>query len=161
MTLSVAGLGVLLTFLNLKTDLTLIENISFLFASSSYLICIYSIITIFGKNAELLVKLISDQDCTQDEATLRKYDKTAKNSFYLAILFSFILSISASNLMISFKNQIKEIVMSEEQKTKPSTKGHAQDSFSGITEVKKSIEGISKLKPTGNSNSSGKSNDKK
>ncbi|WP_368208409.1 hypothetical protein [Aeromonas sp. R4-2] len=96
LTLSVAGLGFLVTLLNLSKEIGKIDYALFILAASAFLVSIYCIVTMFGKNADFIIDLTQDKDVTLKEYKLKKLDTWAIGSFYLAIVASISLGISTS-----------------------------------------------------------------
>lgn len=136
LTISVAGLGFLITFLNLTT----LDKISYsllLLSSICFLFCIYTVIVIFDKNADYIISVVTDDDSfAEKEINLRKLDKRSINAFYIGILLSFVLGLYAS-----YSN--KEIVVS-----KQSSNGSSQQ-YKEV-DLEKSAAGASAMKPARN-----------
>lgn len=100
LTLSVAGIGFLVTLLNLSTTISRIDYALFILAAIAFLVSIYSIVTTFGKNADYILDLVQDKDVTIKEYKLKVLDKLAISSFYIAIVSSILLGISISTPLI-------------------------------------------------------------
>ena len=116
LTISVAGLGFLITFINLsKLD---VYAYIFLFLSSmSFMFCIYAVIKILDKNADYIISVVTDNDDFSDkELYLRKLDKRCIKSFYLGVFFAFCLGVYMSYLNNS------TILIQEPQKSIQSSK---------------------------------------
>jgi hypothetical protein len=130
LTLSVAGLGFLITFINLSSQLGLFEYFIFIFAALSYLISIFSIITIFEKNADHIVAVVTDSDDSDRSGNeLKKYDKRAIRSFYCGIVISLIFGLTTTfNKAIEVDNMTDKNVLNR-------------------VFVGDSVEGMSKMKP--------------
>jgi hypothetical protein len=149
LTLSVAGIGFLVTLLNLSKTIDYVDFVLFVIAAISFLISIYCVITLFGKNADFIIDLTQDRDVTIKEYKLRQFDKWAIRSFYLAIIVSIVLGVSTSTSLIkkeektmSDKETIDKII---ESGVKP-----ANESFGGAGELGKSLSGASDLSPQAN-----------
>ncbi len=92
LTLSVAGLGFLVTFINFTSIFKPYEFIFFLIAAVCFMVCILNVVKIFDKNAEYIVLLTTDAGGIEEkEAELKKLDKWAIKSFYLGIVMAFAL----------------------------------------------------------------------
>lgn len=91
LTLSVAGIGFLVTALSLSKSITSIHYALFIIASLLFLISIYCILTIFDKNADFIVDLVQKKDVKLKEEKLKKLDTWAIRTFYLAIIISTLL----------------------------------------------------------------------
>ncbi|EGR3416582.1 hypothetical protein DMJ31_24205 [Vibrio parahaemolyticus] len=143
LTISVAGLGFLITFLNLTT----LDNLSYvllLISSMCFLFCIYTVIKIFDKNADYIISVVTDDDSfAEKEIYLRKLDKRSINAFYIGILLSFVLG-----LYTSYSN--KEIELSKENKS-----GSSQQYQ--VVDLEKSAAGASAMKPGRNSSNNSQS----
>ncbi|HDT5889082.1 hypothetical protein [Aeromonas dhakensis] len=137
LTLSVAGLGFLITFANLNVKLGCVTYAAFILAALAYLYSIYNIITILGENAKYIIEITTDSGKEVEvETQLKKYDKRAINSFYIGIILSLVLGI-----VTSFQSQLKkENVVAEEKKENVD--------FKNLQVSVESYGGISALKPT-------------
>ncbi|MDG3424718.1 hypothetical protein P5E72_24885, partial [Vibrio parahaemolyticus] len=62
LTLSVAGLGFLITFTNVAEKLGAFAYVAFLLAALAYLFCVFNVITIFEKNALYIIEVTTDPD---------------------------------------------------------------------------------------------------
>ncbi|EGR1768229.1 hypothetical protein RII68_003575 [Vibrio parahaemolyticus] len=145
LTLSVAGLGFLITFTNFAEKLGTFAYIAFLLAALAYLFCVFNVITIFEKNALYIIEVTTDSDKVGElEVQLRKHDKRAIYSFYLGILLSFVLGISTS-----VQSQLKGQEMSDSNNNKAgqTTSVQFNDSFAGLAKINESFSGLSAMKP--------------
>lgn len=153
LTLSVAGIGFLVTLLNFTKNVSLLEYSIFIVASLSFLVAIYCVITLFGRNADFIIDLTKDRDVTLKEHNLRQLDKWAIRSFYLGIVASLILGVFTSTTLINKGSIImsnkENITESKEISGKPST-----ESFKGASDIGKSLSGASDLAPQVNSEGS-------
>jgi uncharacterized membrane protein len=145
LTLSVAGLGFLITFTNFAYSLGYIEIAIFLLSACCYLACIYHVISIFDKNAIYIIALTTNDDETVGklENTLASHDRWAIRLFYLGIVTSFILGLSTA-----INAQIKGVnTMSNDNKKNENTQLEINESFNSASLMKKSFSGISAAKP--------------
>ncbi|MUK39796.1 hypothetical protein GNP82_19885 [Aliivibrio fischeri] len=101
LTLSVAGIGFLVTLLKLTDKISYYELMFFILASLSFLISIYCIITIFGNNSDFIIDLVHKRDVTLKQYKLDTLDKMAIRSFYLGIIMSLLLGASTSITLVS------------------------------------------------------------
>ncbi|MCQ4054160.1 hypothetical protein [Aeromonas sp. SG16] len=136
LTLSVAGLGFLITFANLNVKLGCVAYAAFIIAALAYLYSIYNIITIFGENAKYIIEITTDSGKEEEiETQLKKYDKRAINSFYIGIILSLALGV-----ITSFQSQLKvENIVAEENKE--------NTDFKNLKVIGESYGGVSMLKP--------------
>jgi len=150
LTLSVAGIGFLVTLLNFTKNVSILEYSIFLVASLSFLVSIYCVITLFGRNADFIIDLTKDRDVTLKEHNLRQLDKWAIKSFYLGIVASLVLGVSTSTTLINKGSNImsdkENVTESKEVSGKPTT-----ESFKGASEFGKSLSGASDLAPQASS----------
>lgn len=154
LTLSVAGLGFLITFTNFAEKLDSYSYIVFLLAALAYLFCVFNVITIFEKNAIYLIEVTTDSDKANElELQLRKHDKRAIYSFYFGILLSFMLGISTSA-----QSQLKGDEMSDKNKVSQTTSIQINDSFAGISKLNESFSGLSAMKSNSSKSSQPASN---
>ncbi|HDM8185734.1 TPA: hypothetical protein P0E26_002438 [Vibrio harveyi] len=118
LTLSVAGLGFLVTFINFKLNFGILSLIVLFIAAFSYLVCIHSIVTIFGKNARYIIALTtSNVDVYKKiELELKTLDKRAIRSFYSGIAVSFLLGISVP-IYNQFNDQVEKKQPTQETTT--------------------------------------------
>ncbi|EEY45336.1 hypothetical protein IS636_003436 [Vibrio cholerae] len=142
LTLSVAGIGFLLTLLQFTKSISYYELFFFLIAAASYLVAIYSVISIFGKNSTFIIELVNKRDVSVKQYQLDMLDKTAIRSFYLAILMTVLLGASTSQSMFT----IGESVMSDNKQV--TQKVAVMDSCLLASELHKSFQGASALQGT-------------
>lgn len=100
LTLSVAGIGFLVTVLNISKAINYIHYTLFVVAAALFLVSIYCVLTIFEKNADFIIDLTQKRDVTLKEYKLKRLDLWAIRSFYLAILLSTLLGISTTIALI-------------------------------------------------------------
>ncbi|MGR3136637.1 hypothetical protein [Vibrio vulnificus] len=145
LTLSVAGIGFLLTLLQFTKSLSYIELAFFLIAAASYLVAIYCVISIFGKNSTFIIELVNKRDVSVKQYQLDMLDKTAIRSFYLAIVMTVLLGAATSQSMFT----IGENAMSDNKQVTQTTPTVAvMDSCLQASELHKSFQGASALQGT-------------
>ncbi|MDH5925104.1 hypothetical protein L8S13_02245 [Vibrio lentus] len=105
LTLSVAGLGFLVTFINIGGGPSYWLFALLALATISYMICISSVINIFGMNAKYIIALTTDkvEQYVKIEAKLKKLDKRAISSFYCGLLLSLLIGLGTP--LVSLFNQ--------------------------------------------------------
>lgn len=89
LTLSTAGIGVLVSFFNTINIENIILFSIYIFALLSFVISIFSSLHIFGKNADYFMAVIGDKP----KPSLKGYDKILLYSFMAGLLFTIALSI--------------------------------------------------------------------
>jgi hypothetical protein len=149
LTLSVAGIGFLVTLLNLSKTIDYVDLSLFIIAAISFLVSIYCVVTLFGKNADYIVDLTQDRDITLKEYKLRQFDKWAIRSFYLAIIVSIVLGVSTSTSLV----KQEERIMSDKEtidKVIDSGVKPSNEIFQGAVNVEKSVSGAGGLTPQAN-----------
>lgn len=147
LTLSVAGLGFLVTFINFTSSFNILDYFLFVISALSYLVCVFVVIKIFDENAEYLIDLMNDQEGWSDkELKLRRLDRKAMWSFYVGIVASVTLGVSVSMLQEKGVNSVSKKNDSQYQV--------ANESFAGMSDLKKSFTGVSNMKPKPASGSS-------
>lgn len=162
LTLSVAGLGFLITFTNFTSKLGMFSFIAFIFSALAYIVCIFNVVSIFDKNALYIIEIINDSDQVEEiENKLKRQDKTAIFSFYIGILLSFVVGLSTAIP----SSEHKEQSMSDQNKDELSTSKNSSlnpmfESFSGITAMKPKMseKNQSAQKTSSNSNHTEKKN---
>jgi len=138
LTLSVAAIGLLITLITrLESVIVWIAALAII----SFIACVISIILIFDKNSTHIEEIINE---VENPIKLNNLDRIAKYSFILGIILSFIFSLSSS-YDISLKVIKKENNVSEKAKFET----HEPD-------VKSSVDGVNKLKPSGTNKSNNK-----
>lgn len=142
LTLSVAGIGFLVTLLNISKTIGYVNYSIFILASLCFLISIYCILSIFDKNADYMLDIAQDKDVTLKEYKLKKLDKWAIRSFYLAIILSILLGVSTSIPLLS--NEDNDMSENKQPKT-TSELSVTTESYSGSVCIGDSFEGISNL----------------
>lgn len=146
LTLSVGGIGFLVTLINLSKSIGYLDLIIFALAALFFLVSIYCIITMFGKNAEYIVDLTQDRNVEVKDYQLKKLDKIAIYSFYCAIVLSIVLGVVTSKSLVdkgerkvNDKTKIEQLIQSG---VKP-----ANESFQNASQLGKSLAGATGLNP--------------
>ena len=138
LTLSVAGIGFLITLLKLTETIQFYDMAFFSIAALAFLVAIYCVITIFGKNASFIIDLTNNVDVQVKQYQLDVLDKWLIRSFYLGIVMSLMLGISTSTSLFLSKDteMTKEQSKPQTQKLQPALESYSKavnfsDSFSG------------------------------
>lgn len=147
LTLSAAGIGLLVTLLSTVGVGSVEGVVLYIAALLSFLICLGAVLWIFARNASHLQEIV--HSAAQADRLLGALDVTAAISFQVAAVLSCIIGIATA--VQSFRSH--EVSMSEDQKSR----GLAQDSFNGATNMRpaqtdltKSFNGAAALKPSSN-----------
>jgi hypothetical protein len=86
LTLSSAGIGLLVTLATTVGAKTFLERILFMLSFISFLICIYLLFKIYEFNCSLIEGNIANKDDSQDDQCAKEYDKHAKWVFIAGVL---------------------------------------------------------------------------
>ena len=148
LTLSAGGIGLLITLLTTVGASSIQILLLYGFAILFFLVCIISILVIFKRNSDHLVRVIQGKE--EKNILLQFLDKIALCSFIIAILLSSILAISIGTDVLYSK---MEVNMSDTKKEKGLK--NLNESFNGISELKKSFNGVAQLRPSGQGTGSG------
>lgn len=145
LTLSAAGIGLLVTLLSTIGVASVEGVVLYVAALLSFLVCLGAVLWIFARNANHLQEIVHSDAPT--DKVLGALDVTAAISFLVAAVLSCIIGIATA--VQSFRSH--EVSMSEDQKSH----GLAQDSFNGATNMRpaqtdatKSFNGAAALKPS-------------
>lgn len=153
LTVSAGGIGFLVTYISIFKNIAIYEYIIFVMSTISFLISIFSIIKIFGDNADYIIEITTTDDTASSECKLETLDKIATYSFYIGILLAVMFGFSAS-----YKHINKEIIVADEKHSESRVQV-SNESLAGADILKKSFSGASQMRPaTGsqsNTNSSG------
>jgi len=148
LTLSAAGIGLLVTLLSTIGVGSAEGVVLYVAALLSFLVCLGTVLWIFARNASHLQDIVHSGAPT--DKVLGVLDVTAAISFLVAALLSCIIGIATA--VQSFRSH--EVSMSENQKTH----GLTQDSFNGATNMRpaqtdltKSFNGAAALRPSSSS----------
>ncbi len=146
LTLSVAGIGFLITLLKLSDSLNYYDMLFFVVAAFGFLVSIFCIITLFGKNADFIVDLAQEKDVTLKQYLLKRLDFWALKSFYLAIIMSLFLGVSTSSTLF-LKGERK--MAKDPTVDKMIEKGYtpSNESYQGATALRDSAQGTTNLQP--------------
>lgn len=91
LTLSVAGIGFLITVIQLFKTINYLQLTLVAISAFFYLVSIICIIRIFSKNAPYIVGIVNDDDVSSLGHKLKTLDSTAIKSFFIGIILSIIL----------------------------------------------------------------------
>lgn len=148
--LSVAGTGFLVTLLKLTDKLAIYDMAFFTLAALGFLLAIYFIVSLFGKNADFIVDLVQEKDVTLKQHQLKQLDSWAIRAFYLGIVMSLLLGISTSSTLFikEESNMSKEPTIEEliNSGAKP-----VNESYQQATDLTKSFQGAAGMQPQANS----------
>ena len=144
LTLSVAGVGLLVTLLTAIGVETRTDLMLFVFAIALFLITIACVLIIFQRNTKYVKELAKGS--TKSDRVLRKLDFFSSISFFIAVIFSIMIGLSQGLASVGTK---QEICMSENKE-----KAVQSDT------LKKSLEGLGDLKPTSDDVNSNSDSDK-
>jgi len=148
---SAGGIGFLITLINFSKEIEIFEYIVFLFAALSFIVAIFTIIHIFGKNAEYIIALTTESnDCDEKECKLKILDKIATYAFYSGVALSLILGVT-----LSYKNIRMEVITMSEKKETSQAISQINESAAGASVIKRSFSGANQIKPTVGTQSSG------
>ncbi len=131
LTLSAAGIGLLVAFLATIGSTTYANFVLYCFAILSFLVTIGCVLYIFQRNATYLRRILKE-GATSDRV-LKKLDVFSSFSFFVAVLFSMAIGLSQGLASISTE---QEKCMSEKK----------ENAVQGET-FKKSLEGLGDLAP--------------
>jgi hypothetical protein len=96
LTLSVAGIGFLITLLGFHKGLGIIHMVFFLLSALSFLVSIYFVINIFEKNSDYIIDLTRSVDVRVKECKLQMLDDIVIKSFYFAIVMALCFGVAVS-----------------------------------------------------------------
>jgi hypothetical protein len=119
----------------------------FLLAIFSFLNCLAYLLRIFEGNRAYLEAIIAASHQGAD-ANLQRWDKIAKNSFLVGVIFSTIVALAVAALKIPAKQMESKQVTSDNQA--PSDRGIALDSVQGAARLQpmgKSFQGAANMAP--------------
>lgn len=153
LTVSAGGIGFLITILTISKEINVVEYILFLFAALSFIVAIFTIIHIFGKNADYIISLTTESDdCDEKDNKLKTFDKVATCAFAIAIASSVILGAT-----LTFKNIKNEVVIMSKKNESSQPLQKINESATGASSIKRSFCGAAKLKPNASTQSTGTS----
>ena len=143
---SAAGIGFLITLINFSKEIVIYEYMIFLFAALAFVVTIFTIIHIFGKNADYIIAITTDSDSDKIECYLKLVDNIATCAFGLGVVLSLILGATLSYQNISQKescNIIKNevVTMSDDNDNNLST-----ESMKRAAALKESFSGAARMK---------------
>ncbi|MCJ8348537.1 hypothetical protein [Moritella sp.] len=167
LTLSVAGIGFLITLLKLSDSLEYYDMIFFSVAILGFLISIFCIISLFGKNADFIVDLAQEKDVKVKQHVLKQLDSWAIRTFYLAIIMSVCLGVSTSSTLFvqGEKEMTKDININNTLETSaiPTNESFTQavdltKSYQQATSLSDSFQGAASLQSSTHSQAAAQSN---
>lgn len=129
LSLSTAGIGVLMTLMHTALDSITVLIIYYL-AIFSLLICIFSVVLIFQQNKKHLTDVLMGKT-EKDDPCLTILDNVAKYSFLLGLLFCVIIGISSAT-----STYIEREKTMATKKSETSTQTVFKDSFNGVAKLK-------------------------
>ncbi len=101
LTLSVGGIGFLVTLLNLAKSLNLGHIGLFFIASFAFVVSIHTILTIFGENKAYIIAISQEQPLDYLEKRLTELDKRAVSAFYIGLALTICLGVATSWTLIN------------------------------------------------------------
>jgi hypothetical protein len=147
LTLSVAGIGFLITLLTAVGVFSIEALCLYLMAMISFLMCIVSILWILKENSSHIEEVLKT-GVTPTNPLLSTLDNVAFVTFLLGILFSFAIGVSTA--VNSYSNNKEKFVLNE-NKPKTELVGRiAADSVNGFANLKpaqESFNGLNKIQP--------------
>ncbi|NOJ22153.1 hypothetical protein [Vibrio coralliilyticus] len=149
LTLSVAGVGFALTLLKLADSIQIYDIAIFISASLCFLGSIYSVVTMFGKNADFIVDLTTDKDVTLKQDELKRLDKKAIRFFYVGIVLTIILGLSTSIRLVNEDSTVSK--PEDTQTTQHDTSSGLEvcmESLQQASDITKSLAAMAELQPT-------------
>ena len=150
---SAGGIGLLVTILTISKDISIFEYIIFLFASIAFIISIFTIIHIFGKNADYIIALTTESDnCDENEYKLTIFDTISTYAFGIGIALTVILGAT-----LTYQKIITEVKIVNKENETSQTMQQINESAAGASAIKRSFSGAAKLKPKTTTQQSGNS----
>lgn len=134
LSLSSAAIAVLVTLITAVGVKSPYTGVMYGLAVTSFLVCILTVLSVFGRNADYLQNVVQGSDAT--DPTLRTMDKVSKSSFIFGIVFTLLVGLFSG--IDDLKKQ--EIDMSKEKTEKAVGQS--------TTVVKKSVEGAPGMRPS-------------
>ncbi len=146
LTLSTSAIGLLTTLLITQKSVAMLDYILFIISILAFVVSSLVTIHIFGKNSNLLEAISNNSDIRKEVKSLDRYDRLNKISFYIGIIFTFMIAINYGIKKISEDNMA--------QQKQPLSKIVK-------TDMKKSLSGFQNLKPVTGNKPSGNAGDSK
>ena len=148
LSLSTAGVGLLVTLATTVGALTLCTAAMYFLAVFSFLVCILTVLSIFSRNADHLQRLIKEDEDEDKDPFLDLLDKSASTSFVFGIIFTLLVGLFSG--IQNFKGQ--EVGMEKDLKNTVTTSTEREErSVNGAG-------GMRPSKPNSQSTSSGQNN---
>lgn len=148
-TLSAAAIGLLVTILTTVGAKHFWEIPLFAFAVISFLVTIWSSLTIYQLNSEHLEEAI--RGSSVKDPRLEKYDKRSVGAFIIGSIAALLIGVSSASCELI---NLKVNKMTNQQKLSSNSEKRtiSRDSIDGVTKLnpsleKKSFDGITNLKP--------------
>ena len=148
-TLSAAAIGLLVTILTTVGAKHFWEIPLFAFAVISFLVTIWSSLTIYQLNSEHLEEAI--RGSSGKDPRLEKYDKRSVGAFIIGSIAALLIGVSSASCELI---NLKVNKMTNQQKLSSNSEKRtiSRDSIDGVTKLnpsleKKSFDGITNLKP--------------
>lgn len=151
LTLSVAGVGVLVSIMQTAID-SVCTLILFIGALLSFTVCLASVLWIFKRNKKHIVDVFNGQ--TTDDPVLGILDDCASTSFLVAMLLSVLLGISSATITYTSKGKTMATdnskTAAQSLPTYDSVNGLAKlnpvtESFNQMANMQKSFQGMAQL----------------
>lgn len=141
------GIGIMISLLTTVGFDTYWILVLFLMAIFAFLNCLAYLLRIFEGNRDYLEALVAGSHEGAD-AKLKRWDRVAKTSFLLGVIFSTAVGLTVASLKISTK-QTEQKQMTSENQT-PAERGIALDSVQGAAKLQpmtKSFQGAANMAP--------------
>jgi hypothetical protein len=138
LTLSVAGIGVLVSLMQTVID-SLCLLLLYASAILAFMVCLVSVLMIFKRNKKHILDVFNGQ--TADDPVLSLLDSSASFSFFLAMLLSALLGISSA--ITTYDEKGKK--MANESIKKPTQSVAAYDSVNGLAKLVLSSESFNQM----------------
>lgn len=143
LTLSVAGIGFLITILQITESISRYQFAFFVIAAFFYLISIFCMITIFSKNGDFIINMTTDKSTEVIQYKLKILDKIAIISFGIAIILSIIFGASSSFNKMEIENMSED--KSNKQVSGQKFSATAHDSFERVGKLNESFQAAAEL----------------
>jgi hypothetical protein len=142
LTLSIAGLGVLLALMPTAVN-SITALILYYLSAFALLICVFSVLLVFQRNKKHIADVFNGT--TSPDPWLTMLDNVAVWSFILGVLFCAIIGISSATSTYFEK---EKIMATEKNSTVNTSRGTIiQESFSQMADLQKSFNGLAQLQP--------------
>lgn len=140
--LSAGGIGLLMTLLTtIGTSSGLVLSFYGL-ALGSLLVSLITLLKIFRKNNEHIVEILNGSTVV-DDPELKRLDSIAHASFAWGVIFTIVVGVTSA--INSYQDKVK--AMANDKQSKPTTQSIANESFNGLSNLTKSFNNASSLRP--------------